>query len=263
MQVIILAGGLGTRLGNLTSEIPKPMVKICNYPILLQIINHFYSFGFKEFIICLGYKQEVIKEYFINMNFYSNNILISRDKVSIIDKQKNQLFPEAKFKLIDTGLDSMTGNRLLRVKDYVGKDDSFFLTYGDGISSVNLTKLLEFHKSHKGIGTVTSVHPSARFGEVITDKDGLVNSFKEKPSVQDSWINGGYFVFEPEIFDFISNDENEMLEQRPLERLVEKKELFSYRFDGYWRCMDTPRDLNSIIEDVKSGKYPYALENEN
>ena len=263
MQVVILAGGLGTRLGNLTSEIPKPMVKICNYPILLQIINHFYTFGFKEFIICLGYKQEVIKEYFINMNFYSNNILISGDKISIIDNPKNKLFPEAKFKLIDTGLDSMTGQRLLRVKDFISKDNPFLLTYGDGISSVNLTKLLEFHKAHKGIGTVTSVHPSARFGEVIMNQDGLVNSFKEKPSVQDSWINGGFFVFEPEIFEYIDNNGNEMLEKRPLERLVENKELYSYRFDGYWRCMDTPRDLNSIIEDVKLGKYLYALKNGN
>ena len=141
MQVVILAGGYGTRLGNLTSEIPKPMVKICNYPILLHIINHFYSFGFKEFIICLGYKQEVIKEYFINMNFYSNNVLITGDKISIIDNPKNKLFPEAKFKLIDTGLESMTGERLLRVKDFINKNNPFLLTYGDGISSVNLTKL--------------------------------------------------------------------------------------------------------------------------
>tara|TARA_B100001989_G_scaffold3713_1_gene2513 strand:+ start:62910 stop:63701 length:792 start_codon:yes stop_codon:yes gene_type:complete len=263
MQVVILAGGLGSRLGNLTSEVPKPMVQIGKYPILLQIINHFYYFGFKEFIICLGYKQNVIKEYFINMNFYNNNISISGDKISIIDKSHSNLFPEAEFKLIDTGLNSMTGERLLRIKDVLNKDKPFFLTYGDGISDVNLTELLKFHKSHEGIGTVTSVHPNARFGEVISNKYGLVSSFKEKPAVENSWINGGYFIFEQEFFDYIDKDKNEMLEQRPLERLVEKNNLYTFKFNGYWKCMDTPRDLNAITEDVKSGKYFYSLENEN
>ena len=263
MQVVLLAGGLGSRLGNLTSEVPKPMVQIGNYPIILQIINHFYSFGYKEFIICLGYKQNIIKEYFMNMNFYNNNISISGNKISIIGKSYFNFFPDAQFKLIDTGLNSMTGERLLRVRNFLNKDQPFFLTYGDGISEVNLTELLEFHKSHTGIGTVTSVHPSARFGEVLSNNDGLVNSFKEKPSVENSWINGGYFVFEQDFFEYIDKSKNEMLEQRPLERLVEKKKLYTYKFDGYWKCMDTPRDLNSITEDVKSGKYKYALKDEN
>ena len=198
----------------------------------------------------------------MNMNFYNNDISITGDKISIIDKSNLNLFPEAEFKLIDTGINSMTGERLLRIRDVLDNDQPFFLTYGDGISEVNLTKILEFHKSHKGIGTVTSVHPSARFGEVISNKDGLVNSFKEKPAVEKSWINGGYFIFEHEFLEYIDKDKNEMLEQRPLERLVEKQNLYTYKFDGYWKCMDTPRDLNSITEDVKSGKYLYALENE-
>ena len=261
MQVVILAGGLGTRLGDLTSEIPKPMVKICNYPILLQIINHFYSFGHKDFVICLGYKQEVVKNYFLNMSFYNNNIEISGEKVSLIE-ENNNLFPDATFKLIDTGLDTMTGKRLLKVKKFLKKDEPFYVTYGDGISAIDLNTLLEFHKAHNGIATVTSVHPSARFGEVLSNNIGLVNSFKEKPNVQDAWINGGYFVFEHNVFRYIDKSMNEMLEQNPLEKMVDEKQLYTYKFEGYWRCMDTPRDLNSIIEDVKCGRYPYALRNE-
>ena len=262
MKVVILAGGYGTRLGNLTLEVPKPMVRISNYPILLHIINHFYSFGFKEFLICLGYKQEIVKDYFINMNFYKNNIAITENNVSIIENSDKYLFPDAEFKLIDTGLDSMTGKRLIRIKKFLKKNEPFFLTYGDGISSINLNKLLKFHKSHNGLATVTSVHPIARFGEIISNKDGLVNSFKEKPLVQDSWINGGYFIFESEFLNYIDNNKNQLLEKEPLERLVDDKKLYTYKYDGYWRCMDTPRDLKNIIEDVKSGLYPYALLND-
>jgi len=262
MKVVILAGGFGTRLGNLTQDIPKPMVKICGYPIILHIINHFYNFGCREFIICLGYKQEIIKEYFMNMNFYSKNIQVSENQISILEDNKNFLFPGADFQLIDTGLNTMTGKRLLKIKKFMNKEESFFLTYGDGISTINLNELYKFHRSHNGIATVTSVHPIARFGEVISNENGLVNSFKEKPAVQKSWINGGYFVFENDIFDFINEFDNEMLEQLPLEKLVAQRKLYTYKFDGYWRCMDTPRDLKNIIEDVKSGIYKYALLND-
>ena len=259
MQVIILAGGFGSRLGNLTTDIPKPMVKVGKYPILLHIINHFYSFGFREFIICLGYKQEVIKEYFMKLKFFSNDLLISKETTEIIQPLKEDLFPEAEFKLIDTGLQSNTAQRLINVKSQINNEGPFFLTYGDGISSVNLRDLVSFHNSHKGIATVTSVHPSARFGEIISEKDGLVNYFKEKPAVQKSWINGGYFIFEKEVFDYLDIAKNEMLEKAPLERLVKNKNLYTYKFEGYWRCMDTPRDLKLITDELESDKYLYAL----
>ncbi len=261
MQVVILAGGFGTRLGNLTTDIPKPMVKLGHYPILLHIINHFYSFGFREYILCLGYKQEVIKEYFMRMKFFDNDLFIKNGKTEIIKPLSNNLFPEAEFKLIDTGLKSNTAERLIKANSFINKEKPFFLTYGDGISSVDLDDLLKFHDSHNGCASVTSVHPNARFGEIISNNNGLVESFKEKPAVQNSWINGGFFIFDQEIFDYIDHSNNEMLEQGPLERLVEKNQLYSYKFEGYWRCLDTPRDLKLITEEVNSRKYPYYLSN--
>ena len=261
MQVVILAGGFGTRLGNLTTDIPKPMVKLGRYPILLHIINHFYSFGFREFVICLGYKQDVIKEYFMQMRFFDNDLFIKKGITEIMQPYRSNLFEEAEFKLIDTGLESNTAERLLKANSFISKENPFFLTYGDGISSLDLNELLKFHNSHNGCASVTAVHPSARFGEIITNNYGLVESFKEKPAVQNSWINGGFFIFNKEIFDYIDSENNEMLEQGPLERLVSKNQLHAYKFEGYWRCLDTPRDLKLITNEIQSKLYPYYLSN--
>ena len=225
MKVVILAGGLGTRMSELTKTIPKPMVKIKNIPILIHIMKHFSKAGFNEFYIALGYKGNVIKNFF----------------------KKNKF--KWKINLIETGKNTMTGGRLKRMKKYL-KTDSFFMTYGDGISNVNLKKLLKFHKKNKKIATLTAVRPPARFGS-IKIKGNLVKVFKEKSKLDEGWINGGFFVFEPNIFKYIKNDKT-FLEKEPLESISKKKELLAYKHQGFWQCMDTKRDKDLIEKLLKN-----------
>ncbi len=225
MKVVILAGGLGTRMSELTKTIPKPMVKINNKPILIHIMKHFSKAGFNEFYIALGYKGNVIKSFF----------------------KKNKF--KWKINLIETGKNTMTGGRLKRMQKYL-KDDSFFMTYGDGISNVNLKKLLKFHKKNKKIATLTAVRPPARFGS-IKIKGNLVKVFKEKSKLDEGWINGGFFVFEPNIFKYIKNDKT-FLEKEPLESISKKKELLAYKHQGFWQCMDTKRDKDLIEKLLKN-----------
>jgi glucose-1-phosphate cytidylyltransferase len=225
MKVVILAGGLGTRMSELTKTIPKPMVKINNKPILIHIMKHFSKAGFNEFYIALGYKGNVIKSFF----------------------KKNKF--KWKINLIETGKNTMTGGRLKRMQKHL-KDDSFFMTYGDGISNVNLKKLLKFHKKNKKIATLTAVRPPARFGS-IKIKGNLVKVFKEKSKLDEGWINGGFFVFEPNIFKYIKNDKT-FLEKEPLESISKKKELLAYKHQGFWQCMDTKRDKDLIEKLLKN-----------
>ncbi len=225
MKVVILAGGLGTRMSELTKTIPKPMVKIKNIPILIHIMKHFSKAGFNEFYIALGYKGNVIKNFF----------------------KKNKF--KWKINLIETGKNTMTGGRLKRMKKYL-KTDSFFMTYGDGISNVNLKKLLKFHKKNKKIATLTAVRPPARFGS-IKIKGNFVKVFKEKSKLDEGWINGGFFIFEPNIFKYIKNDKT-YLEREPLESISKKKELLAYKHQGFWQCMDTKRDKDLIEKLLKN-----------
>ena len=215
MKVVILAGGLGTRISEYTKTIPKPMVKISNKPILIHIMKHFSNYGFKDFFIALGYKGNIIKDYFKKNNFGWN------------------------INLIDTGKKTMTGGRIKRLKKYLDTD-KFLLTYGDGVSNVNLKKLVNFHNNNKSLVTLTAVRPQARFG-AIEIKGTKVSYFKEKSRLNESWINGGFFVMEPEIFNYIKNDQT-FLEREPLEKLGKRKKLFAYKHTGYWQCMDTVRD---------------------
>ena len=224
LEVVILAGGYGTRLSEYTSEIPKPMVKINKKPILLHIINHYKKFGFKKFIIASGYKGEVIKNYF---------------------KKKN-------VKVINTGLKTMTGGRVKRLQRYL-KNQTFLLTYGDGLSDVNIKNLLKFHKQSKNIATLTAVRPPARFG-AIKLKGSKVTYFKEKSSLDEGWINGGFFVFEPSIFKYIKGDQT-YLEREPLQRISKKKLLGAYKHTGFWQCMDTKRDKIILEKSIKQKKY--------
>lgn len=226
MKCVILAGGKGTRLSELTHKIPKPMVKINGTPIICHIINHYVKHGFKEFIIAAGYKQKVIRDYF---------------------KKKN--FQGLKIKIINTGQNTMTGGRLKRLQKYL-KNETFMMTYGDGISDVNLRKLLKFHLRHKKISTLTSVRPPARFGAIKIKKNNQITYFKEKSKLDSGWINGGFFVFEPKIFKFIKNDST-FLEKEPLQNISKKKELFAYKHFGYWQCMDTLRDKLIIEKELK------------
>tara|TARA_B100000959_G_C14970979_1_gene619685 strand:- start:870 stop:1550 length:681 start_codon:yes stop_codon:yes gene_type:complete len=224
MKVVILAGGLGTRMSELTKTIPKPMIKINNKPILVHIMEHFSKAGFNEFYIALGYKGKIIKNFFKKKKF------------------------EWKVNLIETGKNSMTGGRLKKLKKYL-KNDKFFMTYGDGISNVNLKKLLQFHKKNKKIATLTAVRPPARFGS-IKIKGKLVKVFKEKSKLDEGWINGGFFVFEPKIFKYIKNNMT-YLEKEPLEKISKKKELIAYKHKGFWQCIDTKRDKDLIEKILK------------
>ncbi len=232
MKVVILAGGLGTRIPEYSSKIPKPMVKIRNKPILMHIIEHYIKHGFKEFYLALGYKSEIIKNY-------------------IRTKKLNQ---KTKIHLIDTGKNTMTGGRLKRLKKYIN-DDTFMMTYGDGLSNINLKKLLRFHKKNNKLVTLTAVRPPARFGAIKLKKN-LVNYFKEKSKMDEGWINGGFFVIEPEFLKYIKND-GTYLEREPLEILTKKKQLSAFRHEGFWQCMDTKRDKDRLEEIFKRKKKNY------
>ena len=254
MKAIILAGGLGTRLGNLTESIPKPMVKIDNKPILYHIMSSFSKHGINDFVIALGYKSEVIKDYFLNFRERNSNfnINIKSGKTEYYDEVLNNW----NVSLVDTGIDTMTGGRVKRIQEYVKDEDDFLLTYGDGLCNVKIDELIKFHKSHKKIATVTAVRPNARFGELVIDNDS-VKSFKEKPQTDKGRINGGFFVFDKRVFDFIENDKS-VLEAEPLEKITQQGELKAFKHDGFWQCMDTQRD-KEFLENISqtTDKYPW------
>ena len=241
MKVVILAGGFGTRLSEYTDLIPKPMVRIGGIPIIWHIMQRYSSFGHKDFYLALGYKSEVVKEYFLNYsNFNSDfSIDLKKRKVSYL----NSINQDWKITLVNTGDKSLTGGRLKRLENFID-DETFMLTYGDGLSNINLDALLDFHYGHGKIATITAVHPTARFGELILDKQ-KVSSFKEKPQMNSGWINGGFFIFNKSIFSFLSDDQC-VLEGSPLEELVKREELMAFKHEGFWQCMDTKRDLDYL-----------------
>ncbi len=247
MKIIILAGGFGTRISEFTDTIPKPMIKIGNQPIIWHIMNHYYKFGFEDFILALGYKGEKIRDYFLNYNYYNHDIHLSLFDSSTKFKNENKL--NWKVLLADTGLDTLTGGRIKRLSNYV-ENQTFMVTYGDGICSVEINKLLEFHKSHGKLATVTAVRPTARFGELMIE-DNLVMNFKEKPQVTNGWINGGYFIFEPEVLKYIDNDKT-ILEENPLENLAKEGQLAAYKHDNFWMCLDTKRDYDVMQQYYKN-----------
>ena len=239
MKVVILAGGFGSRLSEYTEIIPKPMVKIGNDPILMHIIKIYAKFGYNDFYIALGYKSDVIIDYFMKYK-YSEKINNSNDE-NITSYQLDDL--KLKINLIHTGKNSMTGGRLKRLEKYIGKQ-RFMLTYGDGLSDINLHALSEFHTSHGKLATVTAVRPPARFGVLQLNGDKVI-SFKEKSQLDEGWINGGFFIIEPEFFSFIKNDET-FLEREPLEKAASLDQLRAYKHNGFWQCMDTKRDKDKL-----------------
>ena len=244
MKIIILAGGLGTRLSEYTEAIPKPMVTIGGRPILWHIMKTYAHFGHKDFYLALGYKAEVIKEYFIN--YHSLNSDFNVDLSSGIVKPLQVDDTDWKVTLVNTGLKTMTGGRIKRLQQFIG-DHPFMLTYGDGVADINIDELLKFHKSHGKMVTLTTVRPSARFGDLEFDGDS-VSSFQEKPQLHEGWINGGFFICEPGVFDFLDND-SQMFEREPLERLVEAGQLMAYKHHGFWHSMDSKRDRD-ILESL-------------
>lgn len=253
MKTIILAGGFGTRLSEYTDLTPKPMVRIGDKPILWHIMNYYAKYDHKDFYLALGYKGEAVKEYFLNRHAINSDFSVNLETGVI-----NPLVPQVlnwRVNLIDTGLSTMTGGRLKRLKDYIGKD-CFLLTYGDGLADINLKELLTFHKSHGKMVTISAVRPAARFGELALDGHQVM-SFKEKPQTTTGWINGGYFVIEPEFFDFVAGDET-VLESEPLEHVAAVGELMAYKHHGFWQCMDTKRDKDFLENLWQEGKAPWA-----
>jgi len=245
MKVLILAGGLGSRLSEETSLKPKPMVEIGGKPILWHIMKIYSSYGFNDFVILCGYKGYMIKEYFAHYFLHMADMTV--DMTSNTITHHNNHAEPWKVTMVDTGIDTMTGGRIKRVQEYVG-NEPFMLTYGDGVGDINIKNLLEFHEKHGKLITMTSVLPEGRFGALNIDNTNLVKSFQEKPKGDGSWINGGFFVCQPEVFNYINNDKT-LFELEPLEKLANEGELYTYKHNGFWRPMDTLRD-KTILEDM-------------
>lgn len=252
MKVILLAGGFGTRISEYTDSIPKPMIPIGGKPILWHIMKTFSQFGHKDFLVALGYKAHVVKDFFLGYKSLNSDFTVDLRTGKVESHQTDS--EDWKVTLVDTGENSMTGGRVLRLKDYVG-EETCLLTYGDGVADIDLDALLAFHKSHGKMITVTAVRPAARFGE-LEFEGNKVTSFKEKPQLHTGWINGGYFVVEPSFFDLIDGDET-MLEREPLERAVALGQLMAYFHDGFWHCMDTKRD-HELLETLWHQGAPWA-----
>jgi glucose-1-phosphate cytidylyltransferase len=252
VKVVILAGGLGTRLAEETEVRPKPMVEIGGRPILWHIMKHYAQYGFEDFFIALGYKGEVIKRYFLD--YYNLNGSMMVDLSSGTVQALNKACEDWVVHMMETGIDTNTGGRVKRLEKWLRKG-TFMLTYGDGVSNINLQDLLDFHRSHGRVATITAVRPPARFGGLIIDGD-IVADFTEKPQVGEGWINGGFFVFEPPVFEYLQGDQN-VLEVDALERLAEDGQLAAYRHSGFWQCMDTLRDKRLLEGLWQTGEAPW------
>lgn len=255
MKVVILAGGFGTRLSEETDIRPKPMVEIGGKPILWHIMKIYSCYGFNDFIICLGYKGYLIKEYFANYFLHQSDVTIDlkKNKLEIHECKSEQW----KVTLIDTGINTMTGGRMKRIQKYIG-EKTFMLTYGDGVSDININKLVKFHKEHEKFATVTAIQPTGRFGTLNLNNSNKVVSFLEKPKGDKTWINGGFFVLEPKIFDYIEGDET-IWEGVPLENLAKDTHLMAFKHKGFWHPMDTLGDKRFLDELWNSNKAPWKI----
>lgn len=255
MKVVILAGGKGSRMSEETEMIPKPMVEIGSKPMLWHIMKIYSRFGFNDFIICLGYRGYLIKEYFSHYFLHANDVTIdmANNKMGIHSSTSEPW----RVTLVDTGSETMTGGRLKRIEKYV-EGSTFMMTYGDGVSDIDVKKLLKFHQKHKTLATVTAVQPLGRFGSLGVDKNNKVHSFLEKPKGDNTWINGGFFVLEPEVFNYIDND-NVSWESEPMKRLTKEGQLTAYQHDGFWKCMDTLRDKKELERLWQLGQSPWKV----
>lgn len=252
MKVILLAGGFGTRLAEYTDVIPKPMVSVGGKPILWHIMQTYARFGHKDFYVALGYKADVVKEYFLNYHALNADFTVDLASGNVSPLQVDPV--DWRVTLVNTGISTMTGGRVKRMQSFIA-NETCMLTYGDGLADIDLDALLAFHRSHGKMVTVSAVRPAARFGELELDGTRVV-SFQEKPQLHEGWINGGYFVVEPEFFDLIADD-GTVLEREPLEQAAANDQLRAWRHDGYWQCMDTKRDRDALEELWNSGKAPW------
>ncbi len=255
MKVVILAGGYGTRLSEHTNIIPKPMVNIGGRPILWHIMKGYASFNCKEFFIAAGYKAEIIKDYFLNYRILNSDFKVDLKSGNSSTYNKDNV--DWNVSIIDTGKNSMTGGRIKRLQKYIG-NETFLLTYGDGLSNVNIDKLILFHKKHKSLITMTGVHPPIRFG-MLDIEDNIVKTFKEKPSQQtkEGWINGGFMVVEPEVFDYIEDDKT-IFEKEPLEKIAQMHRLSVFKHNGFWQCVDTKRELETLEKLSQKEQPPWT-----
>lgn len=252
MKTAILCGGAGTRLSEETEVTPKPLINIGNWPILWHIMKGYSAYGTREFVLALGYKGDRIKDFFINYHLRSKDLTVETSSGQIdIHSKKGE---DWKVTLIDTGTDTQTGGRIKRLQDFIG-NETFMLTYGDGVADINIAELLKTHKKHGKLATVTAVRPPARFGEIVLD-GGTAKCFKEKPQIGEGWINGGFFVLEPGIFDYI-DDDSTLWERKPMEKLAADNQLAAYKHPNFWQCMDTMRDKRLLEELWNSNKAPW------
>ena len=255
MKVVILAGGFGTRISEESHLKPKPMIEIGERPILWHIMKYYSQFGFHEFVICLGYKQYVVKEFFADYFLHTSDVTF--DLANNQMEVHNNYSEPWKVTLVDTGLHTMTGGRIKRIRDYVG-GETFMLTYGDGVADVDIAALLAFHKKHGKIATITAVNVGQKFGVLDVDGDNNINAFREKNDDDGSLINGGFMVMEPGVFDYIEGDAT-VFEKKPLEDLARDGQLMAYKHNGFWKCMDTQREKNQLEELWTSGKAPWKI----
>ncbi|MEG0998402.1 MAG: glucose-1-phosphate cytidylyltransferase [Clostridiales bacterium] len=256
MKVVILAGGFGTRISEESHLKPKPMIEIGEQPILWHIMKQYSAYGFNDFVICCGYKQYVIKEYFADYYLHTSDITFDFTKKNNIVIHKNHAEPW-KVTLVDTGLNTMTGGRVKRIQKYIG-NEPFMLTYGDGVSDVNIKSLVEFHQSHGKIATMTAVNTGQRFGVLEIDDNSTINAFREKNENDGSMINAGFMVLQPEIFDYIEDDST-IFERAPLEGVAAKGNLMAFKHKGFWQCMDTQRDKEQLEKLWASNKAPWKV----
>ncbi|MDA8792866.1 glucose-1-phosphate cytidylyltransferase [Bacteriovoracaceae bacterium] len=260
MKTVILCGGFGTRIRDVADNIPKPMIPIGGLPIMWHIMKYYSHWGHKDFILCLGYKAEVIKDFFLNYESRTRDLTINlgmkdTERVTYLTKCEES---DWQVTLSNTGLNTMTGGRVRRIKNYLKNEKTFMLTYGDGVSDIDIDDLIKFHHSHGKAVTVSGVRPPGRFGELEKTKEGLVTGFNEKPQTSGGRINGGFFVCNQEIFNFLDGDDKLVLEQEPMNRLVEAKELMVYEHDGFWQPMDTYREYSLLNSLYNSEKAPWV-----
>ena len=255
MKTVILCGGYGTRIRDVAENLPKPMIPIGNYPILWHIMKYYAAFGYSDFVLCLGYKSDVVKDFFFNYETHASDFTLTLgDKSSLV---RHNTHSEANWRITmaETGLNAMTGARVKRIEKYIGNDDCFMLTYGDGVGNIDIAKLVDFHKSHGKIATLTGVFPPGRFGELVIGSKNNVVGFNEKPQVSGGRINGGFFVFNREIFNYLNSSESLVLEQEPMKQLVEDEQLMVFEHNGFWQPMDTYREyvlLNNLYSENKA-----------